>query len=64
MKKSEQYLARLKQEKEYWQKKVDDLPGDTISTNHPYYKMANNAAAKYAAANYMMNLMLSEAETV
>lgn len=61
MKKSEQYLERLRYEKELWQKKVDDLPSDTINVNHPFYKMANNAANKYAAAAYMMKLMKEEA---
>lgn len=60
MKKSEQYLERLRHEKEMWQEKVDELPGDTISVNHPFYKMANNAAARYAAAAYMMKLMEEE----
>lgn len=64
MKKSEQYLEKLRQEKEYWQKKVEELPGDTISANNTYYKMSCNAANKYAAAKYMMKLMKEEAETV
>ena len=61
MKESEKYLARLKHEKEYWQKLVDELPGDTISCNHTYYRMATNAANKYAAAKHMMDLMQKEA---
>lgn len=62
MKKSEQYLERLRFEKELWQKKIDELPGDTIITTHPFYRMANNAAAKYAAAAYMMKLMKEESK--
>lgn len=62
MTKAEKYLNRLKAEKEYWQKQVDALPGDTISVNNPLYKMATNAANKYAAASYMMKLMLEEAQ--
>ena len=61
MTKAEKYLNRLRTEKEYWQKKVDALPGDTISANNPIYKMATNAANKYAAASYMMKLMQEEA---
>lgn len=63
-KKSEQYLERLRDEKELWQRKLDELPGDTIDTNHPVYNMAKNAANKYAAAAHMMKLMKEEAETV
>ena len=62
MKKSEQFLAKLKAEKDFWHKKVEELPGDTISTNHPYYKMSVNAANKYAAAKYMFDLMQEETE--
>lgn len=60
MKKSEQYLERLRHETELWIQKVDELP-DTVSVNHPFYKMANNAAIRYAAAAYMMELMKEEA---
>lgn len=43
--------------KELWQKKLDDLPGDTVSVNHSVYKMASHAATKYATAKYMYKLM-------
>lgn len=64
MKKSEEYLAKLKHEMEIWQKKVEELPGDTISVNHPFYKMSVNASNKYAVAKYMMKLMQEEAATI
>ncbi len=57
MTKAEKYLERLKYEKELWQKKLDDLPGDTVSVNHSVYKMASHAATKYATAKYMYKLM-------
>ena len=63
MKKSEQYLEKLRRNK-LWEKKVNDLPGDTISTNHPFYIRSVNASNIYAAAAYMMKLMKEEAETV
>lgn len=58
MSKAEQYLETLKHEKELWQKKVDELPRESIKVNNPYYKMAN-----VAAASYMMKLMKEEVET-
>ena len=63
MKESEKYLARLKYEKDDWQKPVDELPGDSINCNHQYYRRATNAANKYAAAKHMMDLMQAEAST-
>lgn len=63
MSKAEQYLETLKHEKELWQKKVDELPSESIKANNPYYKMANVAAARYSAASYMMKLMKEEVET-
>lgn len=64
MTKAEKYLEQLRCEKELWHKKVEELPGDTISVNNPIYRMSVNAANKYAAAAYMMKLMKEEAETV
>ena len=62
MTKAEAYLAKLKHEKELWAAKVEELPGDTISVNHPAYKMSVNAANKYAAAAYMYKLMSEETD--
>lgn len=56
-----EYLDKLKSEKDYWQKKLDSLPGDTVSVNNPIYKMSLNAFNKYAAAKTMMQLMVREA---
>ena len=61
MKKSEQYLEKLRHDMEVWRKQVDDLPGDTVPVNHPAYKMSVNASNKYYAAAYMMKLMKEEA---
>lgn len=57
---AQQYLSKLKADKDHWEKAVDALPGDCISTNNPYYQMATNAANKYAAAKHMMKLMQKE----
>lgn len=62
MKKSEQYLEKLKREMEVWQQKVESLDGDTISVTHPYYIRSVNASNKYATAKYMMKLMQEEAQ--
>ncbi len=51
------YLKKLREEMEYWQSKVDSLPGDSVSVNNPYYKMLTTASGKYAAASYMFKLM-------
>lgn len=58
--KAEKYLEKLKHEMEVWQKKVDELPGDSISVNHPIYRMSVNASNKYAAASYMFKLIKEE----
>ena len=58
--KVEKYLEKLKHEMEVWQNKVDELPEDSISTNHPYYRMSVNASNKYATASYMLKLIKDE----
>lgn len=60
MKKSEQYLEKLRHDMEVWRKKVDEIPDDRVSVNHPAYKMYVNAINKYYAAAYMMKLMKEE----
>lgn len=54
------YLEKLRSEKELWQRKVEEMPGDTINVNSQIYKMSVNAANKYAAALYMFKLMSDE----
>ena len=63
MKKSESYLEKLQMAAEYWQEKVDALPGDSISVNDPRYKMANSTSAAYAAAKTMRDYMIEEAKS-
>lgn len=60
MKKSEKYLATLKTAAEYWQQKVDELPGDSISVSDPRYKMSVSASNSYAAAKTMHKYMTEE----
>lgn len=55
-----EYLEKLKQEKDYWQKELDNLPGDTVSVNSAVYRMSVNASNKYAVAKVMMKLMKEE----
>lgn len=60
MTKAEAYLDRLYNEWQVWQKKQDALPGDTISTDNPIYRMTVGAANRYYTAKYMMKLMKEE----
>ena len=61
MTKAEAYLQRLKNDADFWHRKVDDIPGDSIPVNHPAYRMSCTASSKYAAAKYMYKLLTEEA---
>ena len=54
------YLELLKSEKDYWEKKLDSIPGDTVSVDNPIYRMSVNASNKFFAAKTMMQLMERE----
>lgn len=56
-----EYLEKLKYEKDYWHAKVEAIPGDTIDVNNPIYRMSVNASNRYAAAKTMMKLMMNDA---
>lgn len=52
-----EYIEKLKSEKDYWDKQLDKLPGNTVSINNPIYRMSVNASTKYTVAKTIMRLM-------
>lgn len=56
-----EYIEKLKSEKDYWAKQLDTLPGNTVSVDNPIYRMSVNASNKYAVAKTMMRLMAHDA---
>lgn len=59
MKASEKYLARLLHEKEVWEKKLNELPGNSVDASDITYRMAVNSANKYYAAKAMYDYMIN-----
>ena len=59
---SENYLERLRHEKDVWRKKADMLPAERNGPHDPTYRMSVSAANRYAVARHMMNLMEEDYE--
>ena len=54
------YVEKLKHDKEVWEKHLDEMSGDVVDASSPSYRMAVNAANKYASARYVFKVLTGE----